>query len=284
MPRRSSLAVNKTVLRHLYALFFLFCAAGTATAAQPLALPPLTAPVVDHTQTLSPAALAALNERLTQLSTDKGSQIAILILPSTQPESIEQFSIRLAEHWKIGRSKIDDGVLIVVAKDDRTMRIEVGYGLEGAIPDAIAKRIIEEQMAPRFRDGDFAGGLTAAVDTLEKLIDGEQLPAPAESANNTANRFDSPLVFLVLLGASMARALFGLAGSIGMALLAAGLTWFSFGSLAAALGIGLFTFAISFIRFSPGAGGGGGRGGGGGGGGFSGGGGRFGGGGASGKW
>lgn len=277
------------MLRHFLALLFLFCTACMATAAEPLTLPPLTAPVVDRTQTLAPEALAALNERLQRLSTDKGSQIAILILPSTQPESIEQFSIRLAEAWKIGRDKLDDGAIIVLAKDDRTMRIEVGYGLEGAIPDAVAKRIIEEQMAPRFRDGDFAGGLAAAVDTLEKLIDGEQLPAPADLADDTANRFDSPLIFLVLLGASMARALFGLAGSIGMALLAAGITWFTFGSVVSALGIGLFTFAISFIRFSPGGGGGGGWGGGSGsggsgGGGFSGGGGRFGGGGASGRW
>lgn len=181
------------------------------------------------------------------------------MLPTTQPESIEQFSIRLAETWQIGRSKVDDGVIIIVAKEDRSTRIEVGYGLEGAIPDAIAKRIIAEEMTPHFSRGDFAGGLNAAIDRLEKLIAGEELPAPTE---DSANRFDSPLIFLVLLAASLARALFGMVGSIGISLVAAAITWFTFGSIVAAIGVGLFTFLISLIRFSPGSGGG--RGGGGG--------------------
>lgn len=264
------------LLPRLFLLFSLLCCNLGASAA-PLALPALTAPVIDTTQTLPPAALTALNQRLSRLSTQTGSQIAILMLPTTQPESIEQFSIRLAEAWQIGRSKVDDGVIIIVAKEDRSTRIEVGYGLEGAIPDAIAKRIIAEEMTPHFSRGDFAGGLNAAIDRLEKLIAGEELPAPTE---DSANRFDSPLIFLVLLVASMARAVFGIVGSIGISLLAAAITWFTFGSIVAAIGVGLFTFLISLIRFSPGSGGG--RGGGGGG--FSGGGGRFGGGGASGKW
>ena len=175
------------LLPRLFLLFSLLCCNLGASAA-PLALPALTAPVIDTTHTLPPAALTALNQRLTQLSTQTGSQIAILMLPTTQPESIEQFSIRLAETWQIGRSKVDDGVIIIVAKEDRSTRIEVGYGLEGAIPDAIAKRIIAEEMTPHFSRGDFAGGLNAAIDRLEKLIAGEELPAPPRTVQTASTR------------------------------------------------------------------------------------------------
>ena len=120
------------------------------------ALPPLTERVTDLTGTLSAEDKASLTASLAALDKDKGAQVVIVMLPTTQPEAIEQYSIRLAEAWKIGRKGIYDGVIILVAKDDRKMRIEVGYGLEGAIPDAIAKRIVAEQMAPRFREGDFA--------------------------------------------------------------------------------------------------------------------------------
>ena len=147
-------------------------------SASEVALPTLTERVTDLTGTLSADEKASLTASLTALEKDKGAQVAIVMLPTTQPEAIEQFSIRLADAWKIGRKGVDDGVIIIVAKNDRKMRIEVGYGLEGAIPDAIAKRIVAEQMGPRFREGDFAGGLKAAVATLDKVIRGEPLPAP----------------------------------------------------------------------------------------------------------
>ncbi|MFZ9407430.1 MAG: TPM domain-containing protein [Burkholderiaceae bacterium] len=163
------------------------------------AVPALQGRVNDLTATLSPQQRDALERRLAQFEQRKGSQLVILMLPSTQPEPIESFSIRVAEAWKIGRgrtaasnagdsaSAIDDGVLIVVAKADRRMRIEVGYGLEGAIPDAVARRIISDLMAPRFRENDFAGGLDAAVQALIARIDQEALPAPAQGGVDQAS-------------------------------------------------------------------------------------------------
>ncbi|BEV07229.1 YgcG family protein [Methylophilus sp. DW102] len=152
-----------------------------------VAIPALQAAVTDLTQTLRPEEQAALNQKLSQFAQQAGSQVAVLILPSTQPEDIAQFGIRLAEAWKIGRDKQDDGVIVIVAKNDKKMRIEVGYGLEGAIPDAIAKRIIAEQMAPAFKQGQFYNGLNLATDTLIKLIQGEQLPAADKSSSHHSN-------------------------------------------------------------------------------------------------
>lgn len=250
-----------------------------------VAVPELTRRVTDLTGTLTAAQTDALEARLAQFEAQKGSQIAVLIVPTTAPEDIAQFGIRVADAWKIGRQKIDDGVILIVAKQDRALRIEVGYGLEGAIPDAIAKRIIDEQMAPRFRDGDFAGGLGAAVDTLVRVIDGENLPPPKEKKAKDSEFDTDSLLFIAIFVASVARALFGLVGALGIALLAGALAWFSFGSLGAAVIAALITFFASFMRAGKGGwhsgGGGGSRGGGGG---FSGGGGGFGGGGASGRW
>jgi uncharacterized protein len=271
------------VLRWLFAcLLALLPLAGWA--ADPVALPTLVDRVVDNTGTLSANDKASLVARLSELEQAKGTQIAIVVLPTTQPESIEQFGIRLAEAWKIGRKGVDDGVIVIVAKDDRSMRIEVGYGLEGAIPDAIAKRIIDEQMAPRFRQGDFAGGIGAAVDTLIRLINGESLPPPKEKKSDGGGFDTDSLLFIAIFVASVARALFGIVGALGISLLAGALAWFSFGSLGAAVIAALVTFVASLLRAGNGgwhSGGGGSRGGGGG---FSGGGGGFGGGGASGRW
>jgi len=259
-------------------------------SASTVALPKLTERVTDLTGTLSAADKAALGASLTALEKDKGAQVAILLLPTTQPESIEQFGIRLADAWKIGRKGVSDGVIVIVAKDDRRMRIEVGYGLEGAIPDAIAKRIVAEQMAPRFKAGDFAGGLKAAVAMLDKVIRGEALPPPAPSE---AQGGDSPdnfgFLVMVLLTAGVVRSMFGLIGSLAVSGLAGWLAWTLFASLGIAGGAALLAFVLSFIRLGRGgwqSGGGfpGGFGGGSSGGGFSGGGGSFGGGGASGNW
>lgn len=260
-------------------------------SANEVALPPLTERVTDLTGTLSAEDKASLTASLAALDKDKGAQVVIVMLPTTQPEAIEQYSIRLAEAWKIGRKGIDDGVIILVAKDDRKMRIEVGYGLEGAIPDAIAKRIVAEQMAPRFREGDFAGGLRASVETLAKVIRGEALPAPAEPATRPSSDPGDTLTFLLIaLFMGVIRSMFGLLGSVAVSGVAGWLAWTAFASLGIAGIVAVLAFALSFIRLGRGgwqSGGGfpGGFGGGSsGGGGFSGGGGGFGGGGASGGW
>ena len=261
-------------------------------SANEVALPALTDRVADLTGTLSAEDRASLTASLAALEKDKGAQIAIVLLPTTQPESIEQFGIRLAEAWKIGRKGVDDGVIVIVAKNDHRMRIEVGYGLEGAIPDAIAKRIVAEQMAPRFREGDFAGGLRATVATLDKVIRGEPLPAPGVKAAQSGTDPGDSLTFLliVLFMGGAIRSIFGLFGSLAVSGAAGWLAWTLFASLGLAGGAALLAFALSFIRLGRGgwqSGGGfpGGFGGGSSGsGGFSGGGGGFGGGGASGSW
>ena len=165
----------------LVCCFVLLGVSGSQAATGLVDIPPLSSAVTDLTQTLSAEELTALNEKLTQFSQQTGSQIAILMLPTTQPEDIAQFGIRLADAWKIGRARQDDGVIVIVAKQDRKMRIEVGYGLEGAIPDAIAKRIVAGQLSPAFKQGQFYAGLDLATDTLMKLIQGEQLPAPVKA-------------------------------------------------------------------------------------------------------
>ncbi|MBS1129151.1 MAG: hypothetical protein H6R16_153 [Proteobacteria bacterium] len=262
-------------------------------SANEVALPALTERVTDLTSTLSAEDKAGLTASLVALEKDKGAQIAIVLLPTTQPETIEQFGIRLAEAWKIGRKGVDDGVIVIVAKNDRRMRIEVGYGLEGAIPDAIAKRIVAEQMAPRFREGDFAGGLRATVATLDKVIRGEPLPAPVvQTAPSGADPGDSlTFLLIVFFMAGVIRSMFGLLGSLAVSGVAGWLAWTLFASLGLAGGAALLAFVLSFIRlgrggWSSGGGGfpGGFGGGSSGGGGFSGGGGGFGGGGASGNW
>src|SRR5713226_1211182 len=148
-------------------------------AAADVAVPPLSGRVVDQTGTLSSGDIASLTQTLKSLEARKGSQVAVLIVPTTEPETIEQYSIRVAEAWKIGRKKIDDGALLVVARNDRHLRIEVGYGLEGSLTHATTRRIIDEIITPKFRSGDFAGGVAAGVARMIGVIDGEPLPAPA---------------------------------------------------------------------------------------------------------
>ena len=234
----------------------------------------------------------------------------MLIVPTTQPETIEQYSIRVAEAWKIGRKKIDDGALLVVAKNDRKLRIEVGYGLEGVLTDVTAKRIIDEVITPKFRSGDFAGGISAGVARMIGVIDGEPLPAPAAAAAAAQSGSDFELVSQSAQsvyhhrGAGARRLLRGilgrLIGSVATGGLIGLLAWSIAGSLAisaiAAVVSALFTM-ISDSLVAPGPAGRGGwsggaypgggwssGGGSSGGGGFSGGGGSFGGGGASGSW
>lgn len=264
---------------------------GLAFAAEEVAIPPLTSRLSDLTGTLSQEQKKQLESGLAQIEAAKGAQVAILMLPTTQPEAIEQFGIRLADAWKLGRQGVDDGVIVIVAKDDRRMRIEVGYGLEGAIPDAIAKRIVSDVMAPRFKQGDFYGGLQGAVAAIGKIIEGEALPAPAQRRASDALNFSGDfipvaMIFVFVIGGVLRAVLGRAAGaSVGGAIAFAG-AWLLLGSLFAAIVIALIAFVFTLVgggRFGgPGMGGLGG--GGFGGGGFSGGGGGFGGGGSSGSW
>ena len=255
-----------------------------------VAVPPLTGRVVDQTGTLSSGDIARLNRTLKDLEARKGSQIAVLIVPTTAPEAIEQYSIRVAEAWKIGRKKIDDGALLVVAKDDRKLRIEVGYGLEGALNDVTAKRIIDEVITPKFRSGDYAGGITAGIDRIINVIDGEPLPAPAprprrDSSGSTGSiedLFNPVILFAVFIVGTILRATLGrLIGSVAAGGLVGLLAWFLLASPLLSLISGGIAFVFTMIGDSIFNFGGGGRGGFVGGGGYSGGGGGFSGGGGS---
>jgi uncharacterized protein len=260
-----------------------------------VAVPPLSGRVVDQTGTLSSGDVAALTQTLKNLEARKGSQVAVLIVPTTAPETIEQYSIRVAEAWKIGRKKIDDGALLVVAKNDRKLRIEVGYGLEGALNDVTARRIIDEIITPKFRNGDFAGGISAGVDRIIGVIDGEPLPAPVpRQSSGSSHNFDplNPFVLFAIfvVGAILRTTLGRLIGSVATGGVVGALAWFIAGSLAASLIAGAIAFIFTMFGDSVASSSGGGSGnwsGGGGSsdsGGFGGGGGSFGGGGASGSW
>lgn len=277
-------------------------------AQAPLQLPKFEAPVMDLTGTLTAQQQTALNDKLNQFQQRKGAQIAVLMLPTTAPEDIEQFGIRLAEAWKVGRKGPDDGVILIVAKDDRNMRIEVGYGLEGALTDLLTVRIREETIAPLFRQGDYYAGINAGIDQMIRVIDGEALPPPDQKWKSPSDRGQVPwpfLLFAFLFFGGLLNRIFGRLGGAGVAsLIGAGIIWwFTSRLLFAGLGfVGLFLLGLIFGGFGGGFGGGGGgrvfrdmgRGGGfggfgggfgGGGGGFGGGGGgSFGGGGSSGRW
>jgi uncharacterized protein len=257
-------------------------------------VPDLSQRVTDLAATPSAAQVNALENKLAGFEAKQGSQIAVLIVPTTQPEDIAQFGIRVADAWKIGRENVDDGVILIIAKDDRKLRLEVGYGLEGAIPDAIAKRVIAETITPYFKTGDFAGGIDAGVTQLMRLIEGEALPAPQQEPN--ARGDDGAFMFLLFAGiiagfvlsAMLGRVMGGMLAGLGSGMVGALL----FGLGVAAVLIGLMVFFIVGVRHRGGSGwSSGGRGGGFGGGGFGGGGGSwggggggFGGGGASGSW
>jgi uncharacterized protein len=286
-------------LLRLLLLAFLLGPAGLGTAvAQQLApIPPLDSPVVDTTGTLDAAQRQALVQQALALQQRKGSQLQILIVPSTRPEDIAQYTTRVFEQWGIGRKGVDDGVLLVVARDDRRVRIEPGYGLEGAIPDAIANRVIQEYLVPRFRNDDYAGGIAEATAVLVRLIDGEPLPAPVASNREPdgGNATFGIALFIGGFAAVLVRLLFArrsrpMRGALA-ALLGGAAGWLLLslagGGVAAAVALFMTLGGMSPGGFARGGGfGSGGFGGGGfgGGGGWSGGGGRSGGGGASGSW
>jgi uncharacterized protein len=225
----------------------------TFTARADVAVPQLTGRVVDQTGTLSSGDVAALTQTLKDLETRKGSQVAVLIVPTTAPETIEQYSIRVAEAWKIGRKKIDDGALLVVAKDDHKLRIEVGYGLEGALTDVTARRIIDEIITPKIKSGDFAGGISAGIDRIVGVINGEPLPAPVPESQSFGgeDRYDilfNPLILfgVFAVGGVLRAALGRLLGSIGIGGVFGLLAWFAVGSLMVSLiaALGAFAFAM----------------------------------------
>ena len=308
------------VLRRLaLTAWLLVLAVVPAAAQQPVAVPQLSAHVTDLTDTLSAAERQALEGKLAAVEQRKGAQIAILMVPTTGADTVEQYARRVFDQWKLGRKGVDDGVLLLVAKNDRTVRIEPGYGLEGAIPDITGGRIVREQITPAFRQGDFAGGLGTAVDSLIRLIDGEALPPPPPESRGEAPQDVFQIVILaILVGAAVRAGLRGIGLPMplpagGSALVAGGLGWglsgmIFFGAFCAIGAVILGGIGGSFGGpgggfstrrgsggfgggFGGGSGGGGfgggsrgGSGGGSGGGGFSGGGGSSGGGGASGSW
>ncbi|MDD1535994.1 hypothetical protein C7U89_23285 [Bradyrhizobium sp. WBOS4] len=301
---RSSRAMTAKVWSALVVFALLLTFAIPASA--DVAVPELTGRVVDQTDTLSSGDIAALSQKLQDFESRKGSQIAVLIVPTTQPETIEQFSIRVAEAWKIGRKKVDDGAILVVAKSDRHLRIEVGYGLEGALTDVTSRRIIDEVITPKFRAGDFSAGISDGVDRMMRVIEGEPLPVPSPTVNFGSLDDLAPLAIVTLfvsvgIGGAFRAMLGRLLGSLATGGIIAMLTWFILGSFALALALGVLGFIIGFIAdlfsaitpgtgrsrggsWSSGSSGGGWSSGSSSSGGFSGGGGSFGGGGASGSW
>jgi uncharacterized protein len=215
-----------------------------ASSAQFIEVPPLTAPVIDKTGALGPAA-ADLTRIVTELKNEKGSEIAVLVLPSTKPETIEQYSIRVVEAWKLGRKGIDDGALLLVALEDRTVRIEVGRGLEGDIPDVKAFRIIEEQILPRFRSGDIPGGISAGVNSLVNLVRGIDLPPPASPEEVDLAPLVPLFFFMIFLGAFLSTALGKILGTSASGLVALGIS-----SIIASLGIAIpFALMCAAITF-----------------------------------
>ncbi|MFY9137478.1 TPM domain-containing protein [Zwartia sp.] len=252
-------------------------------------VPALSGRVIDQTRTLSASEKNTLDQTLRNFESRKGSQLTVLMVSSTAPESIEQFAIRVADQWKIGRKKIDDGVILIVAKSDRTLRIEVGYGLEGALTDATSKRIIDQIIVPRFKQQDFYGGISAGVNAVIGVVDGEFLPSSISDkrADERDIRQALPIIFVValVLGQILRSVLGRLPGSMVTGGFVAVMAWFIFGAVSMAIFAGVAGLLIALLGIGFGRHGFGGyssRGGGGGG--FSGGGGGFGGGGSSGRW
>lgn len=273
-------------------LWWLGCSSAFAAV---VPVPTLTARVIDQTQSLSATELRALEDKLASFERAKGVQLAVLVVASTGDDSIEQYGIRVVEQWKLGRAEVDDGVLLLVARNDRRLRIEVGYGLEGVLTDALCRRIIDDRIKPYFGNGDYYTGIASGVDAMIAAINLEPLPPPParraavrpDAASGLVPMIVGGVLVSVVLRMLMGRVL-GAAGGSGLAALVAGLSL----GLGAALMVGLAVLVLA-LMFGAGRGLGGGRGGFaggvggggfGGGGGFSGGGGSFGGGGSSGSW
>jgi uncharacterized protein len=288
------------MLLRLFASCWLALLALTSHAQSLLPIPALTGHVIDSTATLSPSQQQALEAKLSAFEASSGAQVVVLMVPTTQPEDIASYANRVGNAWKIGRKEVGDGLILLVAKNDRKLRIEVAKTLEGAIPDLAASNIIQEAITPRFKQGDFAGGVDAGVEQIMALIKGEALPAPTARTAQQDLGFDWQellifAVFAVPIAGALARSIFGpQLGSLLTGGAVGGLAWFISTSLliAGVAGVAALLFTLASRTGSASLGGRGGFGGGGfgsggrsGGGGFrSGGGGNFGGGGASGGW
>jgi uncharacterized protein len=274
-----------------------FCLAGVASGEVPV--PPLKARVTDLTGTLTVPQVQTLEARLRDFERSKGSQVAVLMLPTTQPETAAQYGVRVYEEWKLGRKGIDDGVLVLVAKDDRRVWIVTGRGVEGPLPDAAVKRIVEEDITPRFRQGDFFGGIHAGVDRIMRVIEGEPLPAPRHAGQESPLfqhiEWIIPAFIILMIAQGILNAIFGRAVGAGLTGGVAGfLAWLIVGSVVIGAIVGVIAFVFGLFGGSAarrGGGWGGGWSSGGGfsgggfsGGGFSGGGGSTAGGGAGGSW
>lgn len=285
------MTIGETVGRIVGALLLASSLVWSALAIAQVPVPPLTGHVIDQTKTLDTEQKATLEQALTDFEARKGTQIAVLIVASTAPEQIEQFSLRVAEQWKPGRAKVDDGAILVVAKDDRTVRIEVGYGLEGALTDLTSGRIISELILPRFRQQDFYGGIAAGVGQIIRTVDGEALPAPEDrgpAPQGDIQRY-GPVLFIVALAlGGLLRSTIGrVPGAVVTGGVVGAVAWLMVGALSIALFSAIAALLFTLMgsgRALHGLGGlyRGGRGHRGGG--FRGGGGGFGGGGASGRW
>jgi uncharacterized protein len=286
---------------------------GVARAEDLVPVPVLTGRVIDQTSTLTAAQAQALSDKLAAIERERGTQIVVLIVPTARPEDIFSFAQRVASSWKIGRKEVGDGLVVIVAKNDRDVDIRVAATLQGAIPDVTASRIIREQMIPAFRTGDFAGGLNAAVDRLGALVAGEKLPPPQTSASPARPRgiggFDLTQLaifafFVVPIAGAVLRGIFGRKlGALATGGAVGAIAWWLTASVLIGAAAAVFALVYALVSgvggagrrggsgapviFPGGFGGGGGFGGSGGfgGGGFSsGGGGNFDGGGASGRW
>jgi uncharacterized protein len=290
-------------MRAALLLVALLCSAGAVMAQAPQPVPALQSRVTDLTGTLTAGEQTEIETKLAAFEARKGSQVAVLIVATTAPETLEQYGIRVAEAWKLGRAKPDDGALLLLAKDDRGLRIEVGQGLEGVLTDAMSKRIIEDTMVPLLKQGTYAGAINAGVDQMLHVIDGEELPPPDQQWDQ-GGRISNllPVLFIgFFVVSAILRSIFGL--TKGAALsggVMGGVTWLLSQVIPLALGAGFAAFVVALIMGAAGRGrwssgprgggfggrgfGGGGIGGGGFGGGFGGGGGGFSGGGASGHW
>ena len=258
----------------------LACALGwSALSAAQVAVPPLTGHVIDQTGTLTAEQKVVLEQTLTAFEARKGSQLAVLMVGSSAPEEIEQYALRVAEQWKLGRKKVDDGAILVVAKNDRAVRIEVGYGLEGALNDLTSKRIISETILPRFKSQDFYGGITAGVEQFIRVVDGEPLPAPSARSSQGIDDVQqyAPMLFILALAVGgVLRATLGkVPGSLVTGGVVAVIAWFVVGAISMALVAGVVALFVTLLgggmlgRGLGGYYGGGGRGGGMGGGGGS---------------
>lgn len=261
-----------------------------------VSVPPLTARVIDETGTLTGEQRLSLEQTLKDFEARKGTQISVLIVPTTQPETIEQYSMRVVEKWKLGRAKVDDGAMLIVAKEDRALRIEVGYGLEGVLTDATSSRIIYDTIVPKFKRGDFYGGIAAGVDGIIRVVSGEPLPVPAQrrgEADGIGRLLPVLFVMAVVAGGALRAAMLGrLPGAVVTGGIVGVLAWFLSGIVILSIIAGGIALVFTLVGSGIGAAGGGryigGRSGGIGGRSsrdiFRGGGGGFGGGGASGRW